>query len=241
MKRVLVDVNEPNYSENPDTGSITIRPRPKLLERQPPNKGRVAAFNEIHEKLAVATEFYQNHGDGGQYGVSRAINDIYDYFNDCGIPYAALEPIKAVAAAIVDAKDGVESPIFRPNRTVPEGKKGGSGRPRKAIEQLENEGYLAVIIECCILHCKEQKMRPFIKPAADQAAKLINTSNWPIKVTARELIELRERVQQTSNSSADRILLNELMNSEIAKKFPIDWANILLKHEWVNHRPELSE
>lgn len=236
MKRVLLPASAPNYAVDQATGDVRIRPREKLLERLPATASRNAAFDLLHERLAVATEFFQHHGDGGRYGVYRAMSDLIKYLTSRGIPHATIRPIEAVMAAIVDADNGTASPIFEPTRT-PKG-----GTPPKPVMQLEFEGKLAIVMECCVRHCRSEGMRPFIEPAARLAAKLINESTWPIHVTARELVELRERVQQRKKRfSPDRMEVDQAMSSEVARSKPLDWAKILLAHEWVNPLPKVSE
>ena len=123
-----------SYIKDKATGQITVNPRPKLLKRLPSTLGRVQALEEIHEKLAIASEFFDHHGDAGKYGVYRAILDVVDYFSNLGIPHAALKPLSAVAQAIVDADCGNDSAIFRPNR----GPRGG--KPPAMVSQREFEG-----------------------------------------------------------------------------------------------------
>ncbi|MEQ1498847.1 MAG: hypothetical protein ABL914_09300 [Novosphingobium sp.] len=236
MKRVLLPLSAPNYAVDQATGDIRVRPREKLLERLPATASRNAAFDLLHERLAVATEFFQHHGDGGRYGVYRAMGDLIEYLTSRGIPHATIRPIEAVMAAIVDADNGAGSHIFEPSRTA----KGGS--PPKSVMQLEFEGKLAIVIECCVRHCRAEGKRPFVEPAARLAAKLINESTWPVHVTARDLVELRERVQQRKKGfSPDRMEVDQSMSSEVARSNPLDWAKILLAHEWVNPLPKVSE
>lgn len=235
MKRVLLSTTAPNYDLDQATGDIRVRPREMLLERLPAAASRNAAFDLLHERLAVATEFFQHHGDGGRYGVYRAMGDLIDYLSSRGIPHATLRPIEAVMAAIVDADTGTASPIFEPTRTS----KGGT--PPKPVMQLEFEGMLAIVMECCVRHCRAEGQRPFVEPAARLAAKLINESTWPIRVTARDLVELRERVQQRKKRfSPDRMEVDISMSSEIARSRPLEWAKTLLSHEWVNPPPKIS-
>jgi hypothetical protein len=236
MKRVSLPKSAPNYTVDQATGDVRIRPREKLLERLPATASRNAAFDLLHERLAVATEFFQHRGDGGRYGVYRAMSDLIDYLTSRGIPHATIRPIEAVMAAIVDADNGTASPIFEPTRT------GKGGSPPKPVMQLEFEGKLAIVMECCVRHCRAEGKRAFVEPAARLAAKLINESTWPIRVTARELVELRERVQQRKNgSSPDRMEVDKSMSSEVARSRPLDWAKVLLAHEWVNPLPKVSE
>lgn len=235
MKRVLLPTSAPNYAADPATGEIRIRPRGKLLERLPATASRTAAFDLMHERLAVATEFFQHHGDGGRYGVYRAMGDLIEYLTSRGVPHATIRPIEAVMAAIVDADDGVANPIFDPKRDE------GGGRPRKAVMQLAFEGQLGIVMECCVRHCKAQGQRPYVKPAANLAVKLINDSGWPTKVTAKQLIEIRERIQQSASNSPDRMEVEISLSSDMAKAMPLEWAKILLAHEWVNAPPKVSE
>ena len=224
----------PAYSFDPDTDLIHVRPRSKLLQRLPATTSRVAAFDELHEKLAIATEFFLHNGDGGRYGVFRAMGDLMEYLTTRGIPHASLEPIEAVMAAIRDADNGVASPIFRPRRS----KKGGT--PGKPIKQLDFEGKLGIVIECCVRHCRSEGERPFIKPAARLAEKLIRESAWPVNVTAKQLIELRERIQQSAKDSPDRSAVEESLSSQISHSHPLEWAKLLLAHEWVNPPARIS-
>lgn len=235
-KRALFRKSDPSYAVDPISGDLRIWPRERLLERLPVTASRNTAFDLLHERLAIATEFFQHHGDGGRYGVYRAMADLIEYLTSRGIPHAAIRPIEAVMAAIVDADNGTASPIFEPIRT-PKG-----GTPRKSVMQLEFEGKLAIVIECCVRHCRAEGMRPYVEPASRLAAKLINESTWPIRVTARELVELRERVQQRGKGlSPDRMEVDQSLSSEVARSNPLAWAKILLEHEWVNPPPKVSE
>lgn len=226
----------PSYYKDEATGEIRVRPRQKLLERLSPSVGRSQALRDIHEKLAIATELFDHHGDGGRCGVYRAMLDVVDYFADLGIPRATLKPLSAVAGAIVDADRGTDSAIFRPDRGP------RSGKPPASVSQLEFEGHLVTVTECCVRHCKMQRQRPYIAPACTLAAKMVNESIWPVKVTATQMRELRERVQQGARTSPDRILLEHVMlSSEVAKTYPLAWAKLLLEHDWVGPPPsELS-
>ena len=236
MKRMLLGESAPNYAVDEATGDVRVRPREKLLERLPATVSRVAAFDSLHERLAVATEFFQHHGDGGRYGVFRAMRDLIGYLTSRGVPHATIRPLEAVMAAIVDADNGTASPIFEPTRT----EKGGT--PPKPVLQLEFEGKLAIVMECCVRHVRSEGRRPFVEPGAQLAAKLINESPWPTRVTPRELVELRERVQQRKKGiSPDRMEVDQSMSSEAARLRPLDWAKLLLAHEWVNPLPKISE
>lgn len=234
MKRIILATSAPNYDVDKTTGDIRIRPREKLMERLPASASRNAAFDLLHERLAVATEFFQHHGDGGRYGVYRAMGDLIEYLTSRGIPYATTRTLEAVMAAIVDADDGVANPIFDPKRDE------NGGRPRKAVLQLAFEGQLGIVMECCVRHCKTLGKRPYVKPAANLAAKLINESCWPVKVTAKQLIEIRERIQQSASNSPDRMEVDISLSSEVARAMPLEWAKILLTHEWVNAPPRFS-
>lgn len=216
-----------SYIPDEATGGVTDRPRERLLERLPATIEPTEALRELHEKLAVATELYEHHGDSGRAGVNRAINDVVEYLSSQGIPRAALAPLTAVTGAIVDADRGTSSAIFKPDRTAK------SGKPPASVERLHYEGHLAAVTECCVWYCKAQGMRPFVEPACRLAARMIGNSRWPGRYTAKELREIRERVQQSDALSPDRLALDNLLDSEVARRSPMLWANGILKHEWV--------
>lgn len=221
----------PSYVRNSETGEVRILPREKLLQRLPATAAAAEALEEIQGKLAIATEFFDHHGDGGSLGVYRAILDVVDYFVSQGIPRATLAPLAQVAAAIVDAGRGAESPIFRPER-LPK-----NGAPPTTISQLEFEGHLATITECCVRHCKAQGMRPYLGPACDMAATLVNKSKWPVKVTDIQMQNLRERASQAKSGSMYRLQMDIAMKSEVAQTRPLEWAKLLLTHDWVGPPP----
>jgi hypothetical protein len=216
----------PNFTHDQVTGTVRFRPREKLLERQPITEGRIAAFDKVHEKLAVATELYEHFGDGGKSGAYRAVIDVIDYFSSRGIPYSALAPLQAIAQAIVDADQGTSSPIFKPNRR-------GGGAPPKSAGQLSFEGQLAVVMECCVRHYKSEGKRPFLKPASIMAARLIKKSNWPVSPSAVNLREIRERISRKERLAPDRVTYEALIGSPLAETAPLDYANALLKNEHV--------
>ena len=220
-----------SYSRDSKTGDVTVQVSEKLLQRLPASKGRITALREVHEKLAAATVLYREHGDEGRVGVYRAVSDVIEYFASQGVPRAVLEPLSAVAVAIVDADDGTQSPIFKPDR------KRGGGKPRKRSDVLVFEGYVAVVVDCCVRHCKTQGFRPYVDRGARLAASMINKSDWYVRVTATQLREIRERVVQSASSSPDRILLDQSMSSEVAQDRPLEWAKLLLKHDWVSSQP----
>lgn len=224
----------PVFAVDAVRGEIVIRPRKALLDRQPATVGRVAAFDRLHKELAAATELYLHRGDGGREGVRDATVALFDYLTSRGIPPAALEPIIAVQAAIDDADRGTASAVFKPRR-MPRG-----GKPPASDMQRAFDAKLAIVMECCVRHYKTAKMRPYIRPAADLAADLIGKSDWPVKVTARQLEELRERIQQSPKNSVDRASVDIAFKSGLADFAPLDWAKALLAEDWVNPPAELS-
>lgn len=224
-----------SYLVDPDTGSVRITPRKRLLERQTPTEGLVAAFDRVHESLAAATELMLHHGDGGRAGVHQAMKSLIDYFTSQGIPYATVEPITEVMKALVESEQGVTNPIFSVKRYEV------GGRPPKPINELTKDGYLGIVMECCVRHCKAAGMRPFVRPAAEKAAQLINGSVWDVKVTAAELTNIRERISQSAADSPDRIAVDSTLSSDLARQHPLQWAKMLLSHDWVNLPPEVSQ
>lgn len=224
----------PVWEIDPTTGETVIRPRKELLARQRKTAGRVAAFDELHKQLAAATEEFLNRGDGGRQGVYDAMDALVSYLTSQGIPYAALEPLIAVQTATVDADHGTISPIFTPSRK-PQG-----GKPPASDMQLAFEGKMAIVMECCVRHCKAEGKRPYVEPAAQLAAKLINESSWPVRVNARRLVKLRQRIQQASADSMDRAQVDIAFKSGVARQHPLEWAKGFLNKGLGNPPPKLS-
>ena len=215
-------------------GEIVIRPRKALLDRKPATVGRVAAFDRLHRELAAATELYLHLGDGGREGIRDATVALFEYLTSRGIPPAALEHIVAIQAAIDDADRGIASPVFKPRR------RSDGGKPPTPDMQLAFDGKLALVMECCVRHCRAAKMRPYVRPAANLAADLINKSDWAVKVTARQLEELRERIQQRSKGSVDRASVDMALKSGVTDFAPLEWAKALLADGEVNPPAKLS-
>ena len=205
--------------------------RARLLETVPREADLESALELIHAKLAQATMRLEGVSDDGRLGVAMAMDALVSYFSSVGVPYAALAPIIEVAGAIVDAKRGVANPIFRPDRN------GKAGAPPTAALDLQFDGHLAVVVDCCVAHCKAQGHRPFLMPGCELAAKLIAKSGWGVKPTANELRRIRERVIGSGADSPDTQLFRIMKDSPLARDSPLAWAKSLLNHEWVNRRP----
>lgn len=224
----------PVWEIDPITGETVIRPRKELLARERKTAGRVAAFDELHKQLAAATEEFLNRGDGGRQGVHDATCALVDYLASQGIPFPALEPLIAVQVAVVDADRGTASPIFDPNR------KSAGGKPPVSDMRRAFDGKMAIVMECCVQHFRAAGARPYVGPAAQLAARMINASAWGVKVTARELEELRERIQQAGANSMDRAQVDIAFKSGVARERPLEWAKALLGEGLVNPPAKLS-
>jgi hypothetical protein len=224
----------PVVSVNEAEGEIAIRPRKVLLERQPATGSRVAAFNRLHNELAVATELYLHRGDGGRAGVHYATVALFEYLTSRGIPPAALETITAIQTAIVDADRGTTSAIFRPTR------RRGGGKPPGSDMERAFDGHIAAVMECCVRHCKAQGKRPYVRPASQMAAKLINESAWAKKITSKQLEKLRQRVNEGPKDLIDWQVRERHINMESAKRFPLEYARALLADSRINTPAKLS-
>lgn len=211
------------YSRD-QSGSVTIVPPEKLLERLPSARSRKAALDDIHRKLAVATILALEHGDGGRAGVQTAVKHLLDYFSSLGVPLAALKPLEMVLEAIVDAGRGVANPVFEPHRDS------HPGKPPSSVARLEFDGFLAAITELCIMHHKQQGARPYLMPACAEAAHLINGSRSGERVSSAQLKKLRERVTSADPRSVERSIYDELLRSEIVKQFPLAAAKRYARH-----------
>lgn len=221
-----------SYSRDENTGEVSVLPRQKLLERQVATASKARALSEVHQKLAFAKELFDHHGDGGRSGVKQAVLDVVDYFSSLGIPMATLGPLLAVFDAIADADRGIESPIFKPNRKA--------GRPPTPTPRLEFDAVLIAITECCLMHCQAKGERSYAKSGLLLAVKTINGSGKGVKVTATQLRELREKVQQGPRDGLVRALSEELLKGEAVRRAPLQVALELAKHDWVSSPPKVS-
>lgn len=238
MERVLVRSDLPNYSVDPETGDIIIRPRERLLHRDDPTVSRVQALKTVHERLAADTEIFQNYGDGGRRGAYRALSHVIECLTSTGIPYATLRPLEAIMAAFSDADRGVASELFKPIRPRASG---GRGRPAKPSSQREFEGLLAVIAECCIQHTKVQGHRNYKVQGIALAAKLVNASKWPTRITAGKLAKIRENVASASRKAPERWFWDATYASPGFHADPLGWAKQTLQNQLVNPPPKESE
>lgn len=207
-----------------DRDSIRVRPRDGLVRRLTPTEDSQTALKKVHEQLAAATVLFERHNDSGRVGVFRAITDVIDYFSSQGIPRAALLPLSVVAAALVDAERGTENALFKPSRA--------GARPLNPVMQSYFEEVLAVVTECCVRHERSKGSCPFVEPGTKLAAKLVNESRHGTKVTHKQLREIRERVSQFRPGSSQRMQFDTLLDSQVAKDRPLEWAKSLIQHDW---------
>lgn len=225
-----------NFEESDNTGSedrhVEIKLRPELLERHSADRPFNDALNEAQAKLAVASEIFQNHGDGGRLGVYYSMIDIIGFFESQGIPHAALAPVSAVVEAIIDAERGRDSPIFK-KATKPRG-----GKAPTAANKLIFDGHIAAVAYCCVLHCQNKKKWPFRDEAARLASDLIKDSSWPVAPKPLQLINLLERISQVEASRLDRSVFDELMKAAMAQQRPLEYAKALLASPLVDMPPK---
>lgn len=211
-------------------GSVDVSPREGLLRRNPATKSRVAALDDVHRQLAAATVLFEMHGDSGRTGAYRALVDVVNYFAELGVPRASLLPLSAIAAALVDADRGVQSPIFKPDRVK-------GGRPPKAVFEDLLDQQLAVVMECCVRHHRDVvRARPFLPPAAREAAKIVNSSPLSCSVTPVQMREIRERVVQLPVGHSGRLQFDELLDSAVARSAPLEWAKLLVQNDGTQTR-----
>ncbi|NTZ41783.1 hypothetical protein G7A66_01505 [Altererythrobacter sp. SALINAS58] len=208
-----------------------IELRDRLLERLESDVEPELELAELQRKLAQATQRMESVGDGGRYGLALAMRALEEYFSRLGFPLAVLYPINSVMAATQDARCGIESPIFKPDRA------GKVGAPSSSVLRLEANGYIAVIVECCVQHCRLEKMRPYLLPGCQLAAKLLRESKWSSQGTALELRKLRERVQEADADNPAKVLYREMLDSDIAREHPLAWARDLASHDWIIQFP----
>lgn len=223
----------PEYAVNRVSGERFINPRSGLLVRGLPTMPPADALDLLQQKLAQATVLYENEGDSGRTGGYRAIIEVIQYLSSQGFPPGALSPLMGIAAAFCDADEGVQPPMFKPNRR--------HGAPPKPKEIGEFEQYLAVIVECCIRHYRDRvKAYPFKADALREAARLIQQSRHKLKISTRRLEEIRERVRQVTSGSFDRALFDDHVSAATRIGDPLSYASRLIDHPSLTRPPYFS-
>src|SRR5262249_48761858 len=146
-------------------------------------------------------------------------------------PLGALLPLTTVHAAIVDAARGTANPAFVPARTP----KGGS--PPKPVQQDDIEQLLAAVAECCVRHVRDTGQRPYLIPATELAAKLVNDSQCGLLVTATQMREYRERIKQLPTGSLDRGAYDVILQRLALEGTPLELAKRLLADDLMKAGP----
>lgn len=167
-------------------GGLVLRPRKSLKSRRAPSKGRVQAFDELHEQLAVAAVVAESHGDGGRAGVEMALLRVIDFLIARGIKPATIAPLRLVLDAMDDAKRGARSPIFEVSKKP--------GAPPKSERAKANDWIVAVIAELCIREKKTAGVTNPSQQGALIAAKIIRSSRLGLTLPAKRVLKIREAV-----------------------------------------------
>ena len=213
------ETDRPSYRRDVAAGTVTIAPRSSLLERLEPTVGRMAALDEIRRRLAIDTEIFEHHGDDGRAGAHRALVDVMNYFASRGIPRASLEPLAALADAVAKAEGGIISPLL-----------GSSVRQPPA--QLRQAELFAAVMDCCVRHHRAEGAAAYLGAASRKAAELVNGSSLPGRVTPRKMSDAREQVMRLPPGGEGRRQYDALLDCEVAKLSPLEWAKILVQHDW---------
>lgn len=222
----LTKARRPSVRIDPQTGNLLVNPRRKLLELAEPSTGRLAAFEQLRQELAVAAELYECIDDNRRAGMEKALLAVMMFAERRGIPMAATHPLRAIMAAITDAENGVATPAFTPAR------KQKGGRPPKSVLTLSFEGALATVAELCIRHCRNEGKRPYVDQGLALAVTLINRSATGVKVSKVELREMRERIRAKRDGD-DKMQFEIQTSSFAAKQYPLDYAMMLINHDWL--------
>lgn len=211
-------------------GSIVeVVPREDLLRLCAQTKEPAAALDTLQAQLAVATELAEDFGDHGRAGIFRAMGALLDYCSSQGIPRAALYPLQLVAGAIVDADRGVSTPAFRPDAKV--------GRPPIPTFEITSRAHSAVVVECCVRHQRQQRVRAFKVEGARLARQLLRQASWNLDLEASQLTQLREEVTARPVGDPIRDEYERMMDSDITGSAPLAYAKTLIAHGWVNKTP----
>lgn len=184
-------------------GGVLIRPRPSLRDRRNPEKGRIQAFAELEQRLAVAAVLAESHGDGGRQGVDTAIRSVVAYLIARGLKPAAIAPLRLVLDAIEDAERGVPSPVFQVAKR--------RGAPPKSQRARSADYIVAVIAELCIREQRNNGVGDPAKKGALAAAKIIRASRLSLDLAPKRILKIRERVSELP--AEDRIEFDVLLQA----------------------------
>jgi hypothetical protein len=167
---------------------VLVRPRNSLKMRRSPSKGRIEAFDQLHERLAAAAVVAESHGDGGRQGVDTAIRGVISYLIARGLKPATIAPLRLVLDALDDAQRGVRSPIFEVVKR--------KGAPPKSERARASDWIVAAIAELCIRQQKSDGVGNPAQQGALTAAKMIRTSRLALNLSCSRILKIRERVSE---------------------------------------------
>lgn len=221
----------PEYQNNGD-GRLDINPRPALLQRHPRRSAPDEAIDGLQQKLAVSTVIYEQHGDAGRAGAGRALREVIDYLRDQGLPTPALLPLFDLAVAMDELDHNVVVPLLAPKRKA--------GRPRKANADARTDAFLAVVMECCVRHYRDDERRhDFLEPAKQLATKMINQSALGLNVTKDRMEDVREAVTSQGTDEAARSIYDTFIRDAETNAPVLEWARAFVSTGWLP-QPKVS-
>lgn len=212
---------------DPD-GKPYVEPRDDLLRRAEISENPMS-LEELHFRLAVATELAESLPDAGRQGIFRAVIDVTNYLSGLGIPRATLHPLDLVAHALVDADRGSETAAFAPAK-IP-------GRPPIKTIEYEPRALTAVVVECCIRQKKLDGAKAFRAEGAALAKTLLKQAAWAPDLNVAELLRLREEVTSRQIDDPMRHWFESMIDSPLLQDRPQEYAKQLTEHGWVNRMP----
>ena len=177
---------KPTPAEFEAAAALSMKERHK---RVPSKGGRVAAFNELHRRVANNAALYE---DGNLQDQRDAVADsliaVQEFMRSTGFALATIAPIMRPVEAIVERENNALDPLFceRPR----------TGRPKAAMKDHERTGILAAIAEAWLNIHENDDLKQSLK-LAGLATTL--TGSWFGKVTAGQLKSARDLVLQEAN------------------------------------------
>lgn len=174
---------KPTSAEFDAAAAMSIAQRHK---RVAPVRSRLAAINDLHEKLVKYAELYeteqlQNKRDA----VSASLMAVQECLYSIGFSLATLAPIMRPVLTLVERENNKRDPLFCASART--------GRPKGSIAKETRTGVLAAFAEYWLIHHNTDQVKQNI--ALSRLSRVL-VGKWFVKVTNVELKAARDLVMQ---------------------------------------------
>lgn len=189
-------------------------------------------LDAMHQELvriydAYATSFDESDAPGQRMAIGRAMCLVVDAFGALGMDHTIVEPFTRVLRALVDVERDVPDALFQVRKSAPGGRKDAGRRAQ--------DGYLAAIAEL-FWRGRGALGLGSLNQVMVLAAREINEANCYRMISGAELLKLRERVRQdTDSKSPERAAFDEMTKGDIVKEFPLQAARVYLRLDPPRH------